>query len=318
MELNFWDVLSNLLGLFLLIAVGYAAVKMNIVPAESSAVLTRLLMKIALPCTVFSSLLKEYDPAFLMDVVVVVGIGFVLFLLNAALSGPVSRLMRVSGSRRGVWRFASTFCNNGFMGFPIALALFGEEGLALAAIFGLPFNMLVYTLGARMISSDAVSENGEKTEVKWSSVIFTSVNAATVLGLVCYFGRLTPPTALMAPINHLSNITTPLSMFITGMNLSNGKFSVILRDRDCITASFSRLVLMPLVSFGVLWGFNAVFPFRNPLIFGVLFIIMAMPVAATCSLLSETYHADREFGAACVFISSLLCIITIPVMSLLL
>ena len=35
------------------------------------------------------------------------------------------------------------------MGFPVALALFGEEGLALAVMFGVPFNLLVYTLGVR-------------------------------------------------------------------------------------------------------------------------------------------------------------------------
>ena len=60
MHLDFWEVLSNLLGLFLLIAVGYGAVRLDIVPAGASGVLSRLLLKIALPCTVFTSLLRPY------------------------------------------------------------------------------------------------------------------------------------------------------------------------------------------------------------------------------------------------------------------
>ncbi len=52
--------------------------------------------------------------------------------------------------------------------------------------------------------------------------------------------------------------------------------------------------------------------------FGVVFIIMCMPTAAACTSLSEMYGADREFAARCVFLSSLFCILSIPVMSLLL
>ena len=80
-----------------------------------------------------------------MDGVIIIVIGLVLFPLYAALSWGISKVLKVPAGRRGIWSFGATFCNNGFMGFPVALALFGEEGLALAVMFGVPFNLLVYT-----------------------------------------------------------------------------------------------------------------------------------------------------------------------------
>lgn len=317
MHLDFWEVLSNLVGLFLLIAVGYGAVLLDIIPASSSAVLSKLLLKIALPCTVFTSLLRPYDPAFLKDILIVIALGFALFPVNALLSKLLSRLCRVPEGRRGVWSFSATFCNNGFMGFPIALALFGEEGLALAAIFGLPFNLLVYSVGVRTICMDRPQQAGGG-DIQWRSVLVTGINIAALLGLVFYFAQLSVPTAILTPITHLSNVTTPLSMFVTGMNLSGGKFSALFRDRDVISASAARLVVMPLVSFAILVGLNQVFPFGNPLILGVVFIIMSMPAPAVGTILAENYGASREFAAEIVFLSSLFCIVTIPLMAMLL
>lgn len=315
MHLDLFEVLSALTGLFLLIAAGYAAVRLNVLPASASSTLSRLLMQITVPCTVFTSLLRPYDPSFLRSILIVLALGALLFPLNAVLSlFPLSRLCRVGEGRRGMWSFCATFCNNGFMGFPIALALFGEEGLALAAVLNLPFNLLIYTMGAGMICMDRPAGSRERLDLR--SVLFTGINAAAVLGLIAYFCRLSVPDALLSPLTHLSNVTTPLSMFVTGMNLTGSRLGGLFRDRDTLTACAARLVALPLVSFAVLWGLDALFSI-GPLIFGVVFIIMAMPAPAAATLLSETYGLNREFAAGIVFLSSLFCMLTIPAMAML-
>ena len=105
MHLNFLDVLSNLVGLFLLIGVGYFSAKAGILPERSSELCTRLLMKITLPCTVFVSLLNDYDPAFLSTTLKLIGLGFILFPVNSLLAKPLARVFRVESEHRGVWEF---------------------------------------------------------------------------------------------------------------------------------------------------------------------------------------------------------------------
>lgn len=316
MHLNFAQVLSNLAGLFLLIAVGYGAAQLGVISRDISGGLSKLLMKVTVPCTVFTSLLRPYDPAFFHTVIIILILGLTLYPLNALAAWPLARFFRVPEGRRGMWTFCATFSNSGFMGFPIALALFGEEGLSMAVVLNISFNMLVYSMGVRMICADrSAGEGGAK--VQWRTVLFTAINFSTVLGLIFYFAQLSVPTALLTPLTHLSNITTPLSMLVTGINLSNGKWSELLRSKDAITVSITRLVICPLVTFLALQGISALFPHWDPLMLGVIFIILCMPTPAVATILAESYEVDQEFAALAVFLSSLFCIATIPVMSIL-
>lgn len=311
--LNMGDVFSNLAGLFLLIAVGYAAVKFQVLPASSTKLLSNLLMQVTLPATILTSLVRPYDVAFIRDGVLIAVLGAALFALYGLLALPASRLFRVPQGRRGVWIFSSMFSNNGFMGFPVALALFQEEGLALAVFLGIPFNLLAYTLGPKLMCMDHDAQDNTPPP-SWRSILLTGVNCATVLGLVLYLCHLSIPSTLSAPLTYLSNVTTPLSMLVIGMNLTEGRVGDLLRDRDVFSVTFLRLILFPVLT----WAILRLLPISNPLVVGVTLIIMAMPAPAISAILAESYHSDKEFAARSVFLSSLLCLITIPLISLLL
>ena len=129
------------------------------------------------------------------------------------------------------------------MGFPVALALFGEEGLALAVMFGVPFNLLVYTLGVRMVCADCGTDAQPVNLVR---TLLSNINIALILSLIFYVGQIPLPEALMTPVTHLSNVTTPLSMFVTGMALASGKGAELFRDKDAYTATGMRLMVVPL------------------------------------------------------------------------
>ena len=311
--LNMGDVFSNLVGLFLLIAVGYAAVKFQVLPASSTKLLSNLLMQVTLPATILTSLVRPYNAAFIRDGVLIAVLGAGLFALYGLLALPASRLFRVPQGRRGVWIFSSMFSNNGFMGFPVALALFQEEGLALAVFLGIPFNLLAYTLGPKLMCMDHGTQNSTPPP-SWRSILLTGVNCATVLGLTLYLCRLPIPSTLSAPLTYLSNVTTPLSMLVIGMNLTEGRVGDLLRDWDVFSVTFLRLICFPVLT----WMILRLLPISNPLVVGVTLIIMAMPAPAISAILAESYHSDKELASRAVFLSSLLCLISIPLISLLL
>ena len=190
--LDIRDVFSNLFGLFLLIGVGYGTVRLRVLPASASKMLSSLLMNVTMPATIFTSLVRPYDPAFLRAGLLEVVLGLALYILYGVISALLARPFRVTRERRGLWTFACAFNNNGFMGFPIALALFGEEGLALAVFLGIPFNLLAYTTGATLICMDR-SAAGDAPPVSWRSILLTVVNGATLLGLILYAAQIPTP-----------------------------------------------------------------------------------------------------------------------------
>jgi len=304
--------LSNLIGLFLLIGVGFLTVRLGVLPAGASKPLSALLMKVTVPATVLCSLLRPFDPAFLTLGVQILLAGAVLFPLFAGLSLGLSRLLRVPEGRRGMWCCCATFCNNGFMGFPVALALLGEKGLALTVLLSIPFNLLIYSIGIKMVCADR-PRGGTAPPVSWGKVLLSPVNLAMAAGLALYFAQIQLPQALTGPLNYLSDATTPLSMIVTGMNLCQGKAGDVLRDRDAYTASAARLLLFPLTAWALmrLAGTEA-------LVLSAALLNMSMPSPAMTTLLGEEYGGCTQLAARTVFLSSLLCIATIPMVMLLL
>ena len=304
MQLDIGMVFSSLIGLFLLMGVGWVSVKTKIVPPSASAPMSSLLLK------VFSSLAtRGFDSAFLVDGVIIIVIGLVLFPLYAALSWGISKVLKVPAGRRGIWSFGATFYNNGFMGFPVALALFGEEGLALAVMFGVPFNLLVYTLGVRMVCADCGTDAQPVNLVR---TLLSNINIALILSLIFYVGQIPLPEALMTPVTHLSNVTTPLSMFVTGMTLASGKGTELFRDKDAYTATGMRLIVVPLLT----WAVMSLLPLSNPLIASIVLITMAMPAPSVTTILAETYNGNRGLAAKIVFLTSLFCMITLPLVAM--
>lgn len=303
--------LNNLVGLFLLLGAGFVSAKLKFVSDAATGHFTALLMKVTLPATLFTAMLRPFDAAFLRDSLVIFLLGLFLFLGFALLCVPASRLFRVKEGGRGMWMICCTFCNNGFMGYPVILALFGEDGLALAAMMGIAFNLLVYTLGAKQVLLDA--EPGKSVVLSWKKLIFTGVNGATALGLVFFCLQLEVPAAVLTPLQHLANITTPLSMFLIGMTLARGSLGAAFRERDVFSACFMRLLALPVLS----WAVLKLLPIENPLIPWVVLITMAMPAPAISGVLAEQYGCNTKLSAQIVFLSSLLCIVTIPLVAML-
>ena len=309
MELDFFTVAFNLISLFALIAVGYIAVKTGALKPEASPHFSAFLLKITLPCTIFVSLVtREYNAAFARDGITITLAGIVAFLAMLYIGRGLSLILRVPDGTRGVWAFVSAYSNSGFMGFPIALALFGTEGLALSVMLNISFNATIYTLGVMEIIRDNPNHGSEGINIK--SIIFSNINIATVLSLIFYFGRISIPQSLIVPLNYISGITTPLSMIIIGMTLAHSKMSSLFTDVHAWTATAMRLVVYPVALIGIF----RVFPLsENPLVSAVLVLIAAMPGASVTAVLCEMYHGNIDFAARAMFIQNVLCMVTIPI-----
>ena len=314
MNLDFFMVASNLISLFALIAVGYLAVRMKLLNESYSAAFTALLMKVTLPCTIFVSLVqREYNPSFLKDGLIIIAAGIVVFAGLMYLSRYVAILLRVPKNCRGIWAFPASYTNSGFMGFPIALALFGGEGLALAVMLNIAFNLTIYTIGPLEIARDNPGHIGEKFNIK--SIIFSNINFATVLSLIFYFGKIQLPDFVINPLSYISNITTPLSMLMIGIALAHSKASELFTDIHAWTNSIFALLIYP----AALCLFLKFFPLSsNPLVGAVLVLVVAMPAASVTAVMCEMYHGNLDFAAKVMFIQNLFSVITIPLICMML
>lgn len=311
MRFDFAVLILNLASLFFLVAVGFVATRANLLPTSASTPFSTLLLKITLPCTIFISLaLKEYDPAFIRDSLLTIALGLAVYPSMLLLSRCAAHILRVPEGSRGIWAYSCTFTNAGFMGFPVALTLFGADGLALAVMLNITLNLYLYTIGLMELSKDS---GGNDNSLNLKSIFFSPINIALALSLIFYFGGLRVPQGVAVPMTYLSDMTTPLSMLVAGIAIGRSRGKELLTSRDAYTSAAMRLVIFPLI----LCFLFRLLPLPNPMIAAVATIIFAMPIPSSTVVLTEMYHGNVPLAAKIMFIQNLLCMATIPVVCLL-
>lgn len=316
MEVDIIVVFTSLIGLFLIMGVGFLSVKTKVIPASITSNLSNILLKVTLPATVFYSVVsKEYDPTFFKDGLVSMGLCLVIYLVEAGIALVLAKyVFHVQEGGRGVWAMTCTFCNNAFIGYPIIQALLGTDALALAAMYGLTINILTYSLGIWLIATDRKEKSGEKKEkLGIRTVVLSNVNIALILGLIFFLGRISVPNFIMVPVTHFNNMTTPLSMFTTGAIMASSTIGNMFKDKDVYCAALVRLVLFPIMIITCL----KMLPLAHSLVYYMVCVTMMMPSPAVSTILCDLYGGNRNLASKVVLFSSIACLVTIPIMTML-
>lgn len=305
--------LQNLIGLFLLMAVGIAIVRFRILPAGVIPMLSHLLMTVLGPAMVFHSLLRPFESAFLHDSIIITVLGLGLYLGFTGLSLLAAHVLHISQNRRGTWAICTTFPNNGFMGFPVIQAVLGNDALALASIMGISFTILIYTMGVRVMLLDRSPGEG-MPKISLIKLFVTPTNSATVLGLIFFLAQIPVPEVVALPIGHLADMATTMSMIIIGMKLSETPGISALLNWEVLTGTLVKLLLIP----GITYLLLSPLSLPNPLMLPMVLITMAMPSASCVVAVAGEYGVNADLAAEINFLSGTLCIVTVPLVALLL
>lgn len=285
--------------LFILIAAGVLLKKVGMINGDNKRFLSDLLIKFVVPCMILSSYMGSYEDnilgnigrSFLYSVVLCV-IGIVISIIAAHF---------VKEENRGIFKFACSFSNAAYMGFPLIRALFGDEGILYASAYVTVFNILLWTVGCVFFADRMPVKKLIRNLITCPPII------AVAVGLIIYFFRIPVAGIIAEPIGTVGAMTTPLSMIITGVTMAEAGFLSLLKKKNLCIAIVVRLFLIPLVCLGVfkllnLTGITAM----------VTLILEACPAAAITTLFAIQHKRDEQYAASVVVISTLLSIITLP------
>ena len=291
---------------------GYILVKGSILKQEHSAPLSKILMYVGMPFLVISGTVNNLtinkDFLLRMLVVALIGVGytFTVFLTSKSLSA-IEKERRA----RGMMRFSMTFSNNGFLGIPLAIAVFGKasEIFTVLIILNIITNVMMYALGSYLVSGDGRSAGIRKA-------LFNPVLIAFVIGLVL---NITDVKSYVPEIvtysDHFSGIVTPVSMTILGMKLAGVRLSSLFTaPRNYYVASV-KLLACPTVIVALLFLLRTLAGgvITSDVILG-FFVAFAMPTAGLASTFADTYGGDTDSAVAFTLSTTMLSILTIPLL----
>jgi len=297
---------NSLTALALCIAVGFVCRRKWIIGDEHVTGMSNILWKVALPCTVFMSLMRPFTRTLLVESLASFVITGVIYILGGYLGLLLARVMKATEGEKECWQFGCAFGNVGFMGIPVVMAVFGADGLIYVSMGMAAFSILAFTIGSRMFA-------GAPRGLSFKRLLISSpAIPATVIGFLFFLTGFRLPQPLEGGIGLISGMTTPLSMLLIGAILAKQRLKDSLMDVRVLPPAFVKLAVIPLTSLFVLRFF-----IPNPLMLNVLVTIMAMPAAAAVAIFAEQHGGDSVAGAKFVVVSTVLSVVTVPLISLL-
>lgn len=302
--MSFFDVLSEMLVILFAIVAGIVAKRLGYLGGETDQKLSKLLLNITMPAMILASVITGDELPEASVILSVLEVAAVFYVLSFAVALLVPRFLSGTPAQKGVWRFALAFPNVGFIGYPVAVALFGEGALFYAVILVLPFNLLAYSLGPLMLAG--------ATRFRWQQLLSPCI-VASVLGLVLALARLRPPALVGEMLDFVGDITVPLSLLVVGSFLADIPAGKVFHSAKLWLLSALRLLVMPVVLCLILRAMHV-----EDLVLGIAVTQMAMPVAVNGTLLSMEYGGDTACMAQITFLTTLGSILTIPIIAALL
>jgi predicted permease len=188
----------------------------------------------------------------------------------------------------------------GFMGYPVARALYGEIGVFYTSIVNLVFSTMVWTYGILLYNSKG----------KFNYKSLTNIGTiSSLLGIMLFLLQISIPGPVLSALDLTGKMTTPLSMLLIGALIANVNIKELFSDWKVYWTSFIKLLVIPIVTALLLKLLN-----YNTMVISICTIMAAMPSAATNAIFAKEFDVNPTFASIGVFITTLLCIVTLPLM----
>lgn len=303
--------LESVLSVLLMIALGFGLAKKGWFDAGASALLSRLVVSVALPAYMMANLMGGYDRAGLLAMLPGLPIPFVVMGACYALARGLAALLRIPPGRRGTFAAMFALSNTIFIGLPVNLALFGEASLPYVLLYYIANTTIFWTLGSYGIARDGailqgrpqpafISREGLARILSPPLVSFMAAVALILVGIHL-------PKPLMDLSKTLGAMTTPLSMLFIGIVISKVEWRKLKLGWEILLVLAGRFIFSPLVLILLVYRLDL-----PPLMKEVFLVQATMPAMTQTPILAQAYGADAEFAGLGTSLTTVLSLFSIP------
>lgn len=296
---------QQMLVLFMIMFIGFVCAKKKIIDQNASKAITFLVVNIANPALILSGSVNREGKIEGTDLLLTVLIALCVYAGLMIVSFLIPFLMKTPREDVGTYRVMMLFSNIGFMGFPVIQALFGNEALLYASIFLFPYNILIYTYGIQAMKKDKT----QKMQFHISNIFNVGV-IFCILSILVYLTGIEMPVVVKTTVSNLSNLTAPLSMIVIGVSLAQIDLKSLFLDARLLIFCLIKLLIVPIAGLAVIRQFV-----DNDIIFGICVVMLATPVGSMTAMLAQQYDGDSELASRGVALSTVLSVVTIPIVS---
>ena len=288
--------------LFIMILLGYILVKSNLLTKQDSKVLSTVALYIVTPCVIINAfqvqhsqdvkngLILSFLAAIIIHIIYIVGV----------------RIVGKGYTLNGVEKATIIYTNAGNLIIPLVQALLGKEWVVYTTGYILVTTIFIWTHGRMLICE----EKGFNVKE-----LLKNVNVvACIMGILMFALKIQFPSLITETMDSISATIAPISMIVAGMLIAGMDVKDCLKNKRLYIITFLKMIVFPLFAVSLLKFTNLSSMVKNgDMILLISLLASIAPTAASVTQLAQIYDADSEYASAYYFITTLLCILTMPV-----
>ena len=332
------SILINQLGMFVIyILAGIILIRTKVLNRENMEVVSRLVIKLALPVMIFTNTVNGVDKEMLFHSLSILGIAFFMYICLFGLSFLSGKLFHLQGDHQQLYSAMSAFGNIGFMGIPIVTSIFPERGMLYISVFTMIDQLMLWTVGVRLTSKagervEKVSEiqspcgqpaSGRKSIAAGQSEIneisgkhsnfdfrklINPVTVAIVIALIFILTGIQLPGILNIAFSKIGATATPLAMISLG-----GVFACMDVKKYICKLDYYGIVAIKMLIFPVIFYLILGLLPISAEIRMTMTLTSAMPVMSSVVMMANAYGTDGDYAMGGILVTTVCSIVTLPV-----
>ena len=301
-----WLLAQQIAVLFIIVACGFLLVKFHFLKAQDSQVLSVACIYIVNPCTILNAFQIEYSNdvrnGFLLALVAAIVIHLMFFVICWVLY----HIFEIDV----VEKASIVYSNAGNLIIPLVIAVLGEDKVIYASAFIAVQNILLWTHGQSLMQG--------KLGVNWKNILCNANLIAIWLGVIFFFANIKLPFLLGSATKSLASMIGPISMLILGMLLAGVSWQFVFANKRVYFIAAVRMLLCPILTIAFLRfsGITTLVPDGANVLL-VTLLAAGAPAASMVTQLTQIYGLNAQYASAINVVTTLCCIVTMPLMVLL-
>ncbi|MBS3807774.1 MAG: AEC family transporter [Bacteroidales bacterium] len=303
-------IIQQIFVLFILALIGLVATKLNIIQRDIKTGITKIIFNITLPFLIITQISSlEVDKQILLSWGMVIAFAFLSIILFLQIGRLSKNLLKLPENKAPIHMLHTAFGNAVFLGFPILAAIFPNgEGLLYGIIYFLTQNTMMWTIGIFIFTRQ---KNSRKIDSLKN--LLNPNTIAFLIGLTMLLLNIRIPGFMFETLQGLGKTTLYLAMLYIGAILADVNLRAIVKNKSTFILSLNKLIIGPFILMVIMHLILTHTPLAlNMTAQTVIIMESAMPCMTLLVILARKYHKDDFYATQNLSISTLLSIITLP------
>ena len=298
--------MQQIVQLFLMIFMGYLIVKTGLVRDDDSKVLSKIILYLIVPCVIINAFQVDYTTDTVKGLLIAFAASVmtqVILLVVISAAGKLLHLNEVEVA-------SVYYSNSGNLIVPIVTFILGQEWVLYGCVFMSVQLVFLWTHCKKIISREASYD--------WKKIILNINMISIFIGVILFFTKIRLPEIIGNTLASVGTMIGPASMIVTGMLFAGMNLKQIFANKRVYFITFLRLITVPLIALVLIKLSNlASFSADGNKIMLIVFLAIITPSASTVTQMCQVYGNDSRYASAINVMTTLLSIITMPVMVML-